>query len=51
MSSVFVMAGRGLRNNDIEFISFQRALAVSYIHQARPASGLRVEENKTSGET
>lgn len=40
------MAGWGLWNNDTEFISSQHAPAVSYIHQA----GLRVEENKSSGE-
>lgn len=44
------MAGWGLWNNDIEFISSQHAPALSYIYQPRPTAGLRVEENKTIGE-
>lgn len=46
------MAGWGLWNNDIEFISSQHAPAVSYIHQPGCTAGLRAErKKKTSGET
>lgn len=34
------MAGWGLGNNDIEFISSQHAPAVSYIHQTRRTAGV-----------